>query len=1120
MKTYKLVIQWIITSVFLPNLLFAQTNPMPFDLTMGDYIFTSWNNTEPSGTYPANMVFHRTSTIDPTLASVATSDYTLAYNLTTGTRINGLGANGFSFINTATDGNLGMAVLALNSLGRENITVSWTGGTVAPNSRIYAIRLQYRVGISGIWEDVPGPVEYVVNPTAGHSQNFGPTVLPSICNDQPIIQLRWFYYFISGTGSRPQLRVDDITVSSQPAGPCFAPTTQASGLIVQNIVGNSVNLAWTNGNGASRIVVARQGAPVVDFPQNGVNYLANAQFGTPGTALGSGFVVFNGAANHATVSGLISGQNYHFAVFEYGCNPAEYLVNNAPTTEVTMPNIPTLIVTPNALPPFTTTTGSFTLADSIWVQGSALTHDIEVTAPDQFQISLLPNSGFASSISIPQINGNVSPNYIYVRYFPTNVGNHSGNVEFASVGATSQIVTVSGSALQGASNPTTSFNLCSGTYSFDVWESAEPAGTYPPNMIFQRTNTIDPTPTSLAIEDYVDAYNLTSGTRINGLGANGIAFTNTATAGNLGIAVLSLNTTGRNNITVNWTGGMVAQVTGTSPREYRIRLQYRIGVGPWQNVPGALEYSSLGQVNGDEVNFGPIVLPEICNNQELIQLRWFYYQFAANNGGARPRLRLDNISVSSQAIPTSDVVSVANSGTDEISSLITGSIIDENDGVEIWKFTLRDGAGVGDSDNLPTTITSLSFVPGTAHTAGNLSNVIQSAALFLGSQKIADASISANAVSFSNIQNLEVADNAELTLSLRITLRNTGTLIDNSTIQLQLSASGITTLGGCVSSQMMDFTPITSDATLNVIQVEATQISFAQVPSTVLANQPFTVVVRATDTFGNIDFAPRQFSLALGIEGNGNLSSASGLTDMDANNGVYTWTDLVYNLVETFEIVASDNTLPQPYSVSALIDALEPCFAPDLPASQVVFSNINPNSLTVSWNNGNGESRLVVARIGNPVNTFPLDGVTYTANAAFGSANTALGSGFVVFNGSGNSVNVSNLSPATTYHFAIFEYNCDSEQYLTTTFATGNATTAASGLADLGNDANAFNIFPNPTSGDAFMTMFTTYRIYELTGRLIGEYGPSNVIQTQHLNAGVYIIAVPNSTPRKLIIEK
>ena len=41
-------------------------------------------------------------------------------------------------------------------------------------------------------------------------------------NDQPYVQLRWKYYYVSGvTGQRAQLRVDDILVSASGASPVF-----------------------------------------------------------------------------------------------------------------------------------------------------------------------------------------------------------------------------------------------------------------------------------------------------------------------------------------------------------------------------------------------------------------------------------------------------------------------------------------------------------------------------------------------------------------------------------------------------------------------------------------------------------------------------------------------------------------------------------------------------------------------------------------------------------------------------------------------------------------------------------------------------------------------------------
>ena len=201
--------------------LWAQSNPTPFDLSSGNYSLTAWDPNSPAGTYPPNMYFHRSNVQDPQLTDEMTADYTGAYNLTSGTRINGLGTDGFSFLNTATNGNLGAAVLALNTTGRVNIQVSWVGGTVATGAREYRIRLQYRIGTTGSFSDVlvgGQPVEYIASGTAGHSQSFGPITLPAAVENQPVVQLRWKYYYVPGvTGTRPQLRVDDILVTSTPA---------------------------------------------------------------------------------------------------------------------------------------------------------------------------------------------------------------------------------------------------------------------------------------------------------------------------------------------------------------------------------------------------------------------------------------------------------------------------------------------------------------------------------------------------------------------------------------------------------------------------------------------------------------------------------------------------------------------------------------------------------------------------------------------------------------------------------------------------------------------------------------------------------------------------------------
>ena len=94
-----------------------------------------------------------------------------------------------------------------------------------------------------------------------------------------------------------------------------------------------------------------------------------------------------------------------------------------------------------------------------------------------------------------------------------------------------------------------------------------------------------------------------------------------------------------------------------------------------------------------------------------------------------------------------------------------------------------------------------------------------------------------------------------------------------------------------------------------------------------------------------------------------------------------------------------------------------PLTGPSLP----VFSNIGTNSLKFSCTAGNGSNRMVIASTA-ALTALPSNNTAYTANTVFGQG-SAIGNGYVVYNGSGNSVTVSNLIPNTTYYFTVVEYN-------------------------------------------------------------------------------------------------
>ncbi len=118
---------------------------------------------------------------------------------------------------------------------------------------------------------------------------------------------------------------------------------------------------------------------------------------------------------------------------------------------------------------------------------------------------------------------------------------------------------------------------------------------------------------------------------------------------------------------------------------------------------------------------------------------------------------------------------------------------------------------------------------------------------------------------------------------------------------------------------------------------------------------------------------------------------------------------------------------------------------PTTPSSNLSFSSVKPSKMTLSWTSGNGANRIVVAKAGSAPTSAPSDGSSYTANAAYGTSGTALGDGYVVYNGSSNTVTVTALTASTTYYFAIYEYNGTgtATKYLTSSYLSGNQATAA-----------------------------------------------------------------------------
>jgi hypothetical protein len=224
--------------------------PKAFNLSEGEFAFTAWDKDSPEMTYPENMIFLQSGKNDPDdndLLEFAyyitpdeygtddTGNIGFPYRNISRTRINGLGENGISFINTGRLRDLGGALVALNTTGIDEFKAQWLTGTMLRNSRKYGMRLQYRIGYNGEFTDLP---ETVYEAAAdGNTTTIGPHQLPAELAGHEYVQLLWRYHHIEGTsGARSQLRLDDIRVAARPDKPqVYYPLAGATATAEQRI---------------------------------------------------------------------------------------------------------------------------------------------------------------------------------------------------------------------------------------------------------------------------------------------------------------------------------------------------------------------------------------------------------------------------------------------------------------------------------------------------------------------------------------------------------------------------------------------------------------------------------------------------------------------------------------------------------------------------------------------------------------------------------------------------------------------------------------------------------------------------------------------------------------------
>jgi hypothetical protein len=830
-----------------------------------------------------------------------------------------------------------------------------------------------------------------------------------------------------------------------------APTTPASNVTFNSFDGNGYRVTWTNGNGARRIVVMREGAPVTALPVNGIDYNHNTIFGSGDLLAPGQFVIQDGFGSLVDVSGLQPATTYHVAIFEYNgtASATQYLTASFATGSQATLSAPT-------------TAASAPLITNI--AGSSMT------------ISWTNGNG-GRRIVVGRAGGPVNAN-------PSDLTFYNSNPVFGSAGT--QLGTGNYILFNGTGNTVTTTGLQPNTaHHFSIFEFNGTGGAVYliPGTTVNATTA--PRPSVAA-----------SNAAFSSLEGNGMRFTWTNGNGNRRIVVARAGSAvtavpvdgvdytansvfgsgddlGGNQYVVSDGLNSLVDVSGLSHSTvYHFRVYEYDGTGATTAyltssflaasqstlLPPTIQASNISftNISGSTVTInwtngnggrrmvvgragGPVNTDPVNNT---------FYSANAVFGSAGSQLGTGNF-----------VVFNSNSGN---SVVVTGLAINTT-----YHFSIFEFNGIGGAVYLlPGAIANVTTpaaptVPASAMTFSSFEGNAFRAAWTSGNGArrivVARQGSAVTAVPVDGIDytaNVAFGSGDDLGGNQYVVFDGTASFVDLTNLQAantyhfrvyEYNGTGATT------SYLTASFASGSQATLSPPTIQASNISFINISgSTVTINWTNgnggrrIVVGRAggpvnTDPVNNTFYsANTAFGTAGSQLGTGNFV----VFNSNSGNSVSV-TGLAINTIYHFSIFEFNGISGTVYLVPGATGSFTTAGQPTVPASAMTFSSIDGNAMRVSWTNGNGARRIVVARAGSAVTATPVNGVDYAASNVFGSGSNLGSNQFVVFDGTSTLVDMSNLVPNTVYHYAVFEYDATAVDtaYLTSSFLAGSQST-------------------------------------------------------------------------------
>jgi hypothetical protein len=861
-----------------------------------------------------------------------------------------------------------------------------------------------------------------------------------------------------------------------------APAYPSSNLTFNALDGAQFTGNYTNGGGALRIIVMKEGSAVTGLPVNGVDYTANSAFGTAAAKFtGAGeYVVAKTGWSTFTVTNLKPGTVYHVAIFEYngsGVN-IEYLMLPltgsqstviAPTTQVS--SITATGATGNALT-LNFTKGNGSGRTVIARKGAAVNvtpADLSLYWADQIFGSgtkigtdnYVVYKGAGTSVVVK----NLEPNTSY--YFEVFEYNGSNSPMHLTPGATVSVITNAGPTVAPSSagfnyvegnSFTISVTVGNGTKRLFIAKKGSPVTAVPLSGTNYTANAVFGTAgTEIAPGEYIVAATGGTGVNITNLEPN--------TAYYFRVYEYDVDAA---NTPYYFTGGFAEKSgsTASTPSTISSNLRTISLTGSSASIsftPGNGTYRMVIMKAGSAVDAVPANLTRYSAN-------------AAFGSGQ-------------QITPGNYVIhSGINGAQFPVSNLQPGTTYH----VSIYEYNgnsvpVYSNTGAVYSFTVPLEPTSVATSPWTAFVEGssfrliwNNGNggkriVVAKKGSAVTAKPVDKTTYAANAA-FG--QGEQIAPNEYVVFNgtaseVNLTNMEVGTTYHFAVFEYNTAPDGqpdylITSWLATTASTIT--WPTTQVAMSGVSGLQSTQatINFTKGNG---ANRLFIMKQGSTVSVDPQDLVKYNYSTAFGtaaaLISDGNYAIA-----ITSSTGSFNVTNLQPNTtyhVSAYEFNGSAEPAylrTAPAKITFTTPDAPGAITPTTAASNAVINNVEGNKLTFKWTNGNGEKRIVVMKKGSAVTFVPSNATAYTANASFGSA-TDLGNGqYVVYSSNGNSVDITNLEPSVTYYFAVYEYSGTGSllRYLTsqslaasagtsfapTTATSGVVTSTASGQLTLG----------------------------------------------------------------------